>query len=199
MDYYQIISSNFQATIESIAQSVDTLAEPIGRASELMVNALLEDHKIIACGNGVDAALAQLFACYLTSRFEHERPALPAMALTSDGAGITAIAHTGGLNDIYARQLRALGQPGDVLLCISSAGEANNLLRAAQAAHERDMAIVILSNASDGELGTLLQPEDIEIRIDSLRRPRVVELHTMTVHCLCELIEQSLFGSFQQG
>lgn len=199
MDYYQIISSNFQATIESIAQSVDTLAEPIGRASELMVSALLEDHKIIACGNGVDAAQAQLFACYLTSRFEHERPALPALALTSDGAGITAIAHTGGLNDIYARQLRALGQPGDVLLCINSAGEANNLLRAAQVAHERDMAIVVLSNASDGELGTLLQPDDVEIRIDSLRRPRVVELHTMTVHCLCELIEQSLFGSYPPG
>jgi D-sedoheptulose 7-phosphate isomerase len=199
MDYYQIISNNFQATIESIALSVDTLAEPVGRASELMVGALLRDHKIIACGNGVDATLAQLFACHLISRFEHERPALPALALTSDGACITAIAHTGGLNDIYSRQLRALGQPGDVLLCISSAGETNNLLRAVQAAHERDMAVVVLSNATDGEMGTLLQPEDIEIRIDSLRRPRVVELHTMTIHCLCELIEQSLFGSYQQG
>lgn len=196
MDYYQSISNNFQSTIETIAGSVDTLAEPVGLACELMVRALLEDRKIITCGNGVDGALAQLFACNLLSRFEHDRPALPALALNSDGAGLTAIAHSGGLNDIYSRQLRALGQPGDVLLCISSAGEANNLLRAVQAAHEREMSVVALSNATDGELGTLLHAEDVEIRIDSLRRPRVVELHTMTLHCLCELIEHSLFGSY---
>jgi phosphoheptose isomerase len=199
MDYYQIISNNFQATIETIALSVDTLAEPVGRASELMVRALLEDRKIIACGNGVDAALAQMFTCNLISRFEHERPALPALALNSDGACLTAIAHTGGLNDIYSRQLRALGQAGDVLLCISSTGDANNLLRAVQAAHERNMAVVALSNATDGELGTLLQADDVEIRIDSLRRPRVAELHTMTINCLCELIEHSLFGSYDLG
>ena len=198
MDYYQIISSNFQSTIETIAASVDTLAEPVNRASELMVRALLADRKIITCGNGVDGALAQLFACNLLSRFEHDRPALPALALNSDGTSLTAIAETGGLNDIYSRQLRALGQPGDVLLCISSAGEANNLLRATQAAHERNMGVVALSNATDSELGTLLHPEDVEIRIDSLRRPRVVELHTMTLNCLCELIEHSLFGSYNQ-
>ncbi len=198
MDYYQIISGNFQDTIETIATSVDTLAEPVSRASQLMVRALLGDRKIIACGNGADGALAQLFACNLLSRFEHDRPALPALALSSDGASLTAIADTGGLNDIYSRQLRALGQEGDVLLCISSAGEANNLLRAVQAAHERNMEVVALSNATDSELGTLLQSEDVEIRIDSLRRPRVVELHTMTLNCLCELIEHSLFGSYQE-
>jgi len=198
MDHYQIIAGNFQSTIQTIAESVDALAEPVGLASTLMVNALLQDSKIIACGNGVDATLAQLFTCNLISRFEHDRPALPALALGSDSAGLTAIAHAGGLNDIYSRQLRALGQPGDILLCISSAGEANNLLRAIQAAHERGMAVVALSNGTDGELGTLLQSEDIEIRIDSLRRPRVVELHTMTIHCLCELIENSLFGGYPQ-
>ena len=194
MDHYQIISRSFQSTIENIALSVDTLAEPVGRASELMVKALLDDRKIIACGNGVDGTLAQLLTCHLLSRFEHERPALPALALNSDGASLTAIANTGGLNDIFSRQLRALGQAGDVLLCISSAGEANSLLRAVQAAHERDMAVVVLTNATDGELGTLLQQDDVEIRIDSLRRPRVIELQTMTIHCLCELIEFRLFG-----
>lgn len=194
MDHYQIISRSFQSTIENIAQSVDTLAEPVGRACELMVQALLEDRKIIACGNGVDGALAQLFNCHLLSRFEQERPALPALTLNSDGTSLTAIAQTGGLNDIYSRQLRALGQAGDVLLCISSAGEANNLLRAVQAAHEREMAVVVLSSATDGELGTLLQQDDVEIRVDSLQRPRVIELHTMTIHCLCELIEYRLFG-----
>jgi len=198
MDYYQIISNSFQDTIETIALSVDSLAEPMERACALMVGALLEDHKIAACGNGVDGALAQLFTCNLLSRFEHDRPALPALALNSDGATLMAIADAGGLNDVYSRQLRALGQPGDVLLCISSAGEANNLLRAVQAAHERNMSVIALSNATDGEFGTLLHPEDVEIRIDSLQRSRVVELHTMIIHCLCKLIERNLFGSYDQ-
>ena len=198
MDHYDIIAENFQSTIETIAMSVDSLAERIGRASELMVEALLQDRKIITCGNGVDGALAQLFACNLISRYEHDRPALPALALNSDGAAMTAIADNGGLNDIYSRQLRALGQSGDVLLCISSAGQANNLLRAVQAGHERNMAVVTLSSATDGEFGTLLQQDDVEIRVDSMRRPRVVELHTMTIHCLCQLIEHSIFGSYSQ-
>lgn len=199
MDYYQHICANFQSTIETISLSVDEVAAPLGLASDMMVRALLEDRKIIACGNGVDGAVAQMFACCLLSRFEHDRPALPALALGTDSATLTAIALAGGLNDVYARQLRALGQAGDVLLCISSAGDANNLLRAVQAAHERGMTVVALSNATDGEFGTLLLQGDVEIRIDSLRRPRVVELHTMAIHCLCELIEHSLFGSYDQA
>jgi phosphoheptose isomerase len=198
MDYYKIIAENFQSTIETIALSVDTLAEPIERASQLMVRALLEDRKILACGNGVDGALAQLFASNLLSRFEHDRPALPALALNSDGASLTAIAQSGGINDVYSRQLRALGQGGDILLCINSAATAGNLLRAIQAAHERNMAVIALSNVADGELSTLLQAEDVELRIDATRPPRVVELHTMSIHCLCELIEHSLFGSYNQ-
>jgi phosphoheptose isomerase len=195
MDYYQIIAENFQSTIETIALSVDNLAEPIERGSQLMARALLEDRKIVACGNGVDAALAQLFACNLLSRFEHERPALPALTLGGDGASITAIAHSSGVIDIFSRQLRALGQAGDVLLCINSSDGANNLLRAVQAAHERNMTVVALSNTGDSELSTLIRAEDVELRVDALRQPRIVELHTMAIHCLCELIDHSLFGT----
>jgi phosphoheptose isomerase len=195
MDYYQTIAENFQSTIETIALSVDTLAEPIERGSQLMARALLEDHKIVACGNGVDAALAQLFCSNLLSRFEHERPALPALTLSGDGASITAIAHSSGVIDVFSRQLRALGQPGDVLLCINSSDGANNLLRAVQAAHERDMTVVALSNTGDNELSTLIRAEDVELRVDASRKPRIVELHTMTIHCLCQLIDHSLFGT----
>jgi len=195
MDYYQIIAENFQSTIETIALSVDNLAEPIERGSQLMAGALLEDRKIVACGNGVDAALAQLFTCNLLSRFEHERPALPALTLGGDGASITAIAHSSGVIDIFSRQLRALGQAGDVLLCINSSGGANNLLRAVQAAHERNMTVVALSNTGDSELSTLIRSEDVELRVDAPRQPRIVELHTMAIHCLCELIDHSLFGT----
>jgi phosphoheptose isomerase len=195
MDYYQIIAENFQNTIETIALSVDNLAEPIERGSQLMAGALLEDRKIVACGNGVDAALAQLFTCNLLSRFEHERPALPALTLGGDGASITAIAHSSGVIDIFSRQLRALGQAGDILLCINSSGGANNLLRAVQAAHERNMTVVALSNTGDSELSTLIRAEDVELRVDALRQSRIVELHTMAIHCLCELIDHSLFGT----
>ena len=198
MDYYQIIADNFQSTIETIAMSVDNLAPCIELGSQLMTQALLEDRKIVACGNGADAALAQLFSSNLLSRFEHERPALPALALGNDGANLTAIAHSSGVNEIFSRQLRALGQAGDVLLCISSSSGANNLLRAVQTAHERNMAVVVLSNVDDSELATLIRSEDVHINIDAPRRPRVVELQTMAIHCLCELIDHGLFGAYNQ-
>jgi len=198
MNYYDIIAGNFQATIDSIAMSVDDLAGPIEGASQLMAQALLEDRKIIACGNGADGAIAQLFAANLLNRFEHDRPALPALALGGDGPGITAIAQAGGINDIFSRPLRALGQPGDVLLCINSDSGAINLLRAVQAAHERNMTVIILSNGGDTQLGTLIRSEDIEISVDAPRQARIVELHTMVVHCLCELLDHSLFGSYNQ-
>ncbi|RLA58165.1 MAG: phosphoheptose isomerase [Gammaproteobacteria bacterium] len=198
MDYYQIIAENFQNTIETITLSVDNLAEPIERGSQLMAQALLEDRKIVACGNGVDAALAQLFVSNLLSRFEQERPALPALTLSSDGANITAIAHSSGVIDIFSRQLRALGQAGDILLCINSSDGANNLLRAVQAARERNMTVVALSNTGDGELSTLIRVEDVELRVDAPRQPRIVELHTMAIHCLCELIDHRLFGTYQE-
>lgn len=198
MDYYRIIAENFQSTIETIALSVDNLADPIERGSELLSRALLEDRKIIACGNGVDAALAQLFASNLLSRFEHERPALPALALGGDGASVTAIAHANGLNEIFSRQIRALGQPGDILLCISSSVGASNLLRAVQAAHERNMGVVALSNVNNAEISTLLQAEDVELRVNATRQPRTVEIHTMAIHCLCELVDHNLFGSYSQ-
>jgi D-sedoheptulose 7-phosphate isomerase len=198
MDYYDIIAGNFQAAIETIALSVDDLAAPIEGASQVMTQALLEDHKIIACGHGSDGAVAQLFATNLLNRFENDRPALPALALGGDGTGITAIARASGLDDIFSRQVRALGQPGDVLLCINSGSTADSLLRTVQAGHERNMAIVALSNGSDSRLTPLIRPQDIEIRVDAARQPRVVELHTMVVHCLCELLDHSLFGSYNQ-
>ena len=196
MSYYQSIAENFQATIEAISLSVDELAGPIERGSELIVRALLEDRKVMACGNGVDAALAQLFCANLLSRFEQERPGLPAFAMAGDGASVTAIAEADDMEEIYARQLRALGQAGDLLLCIGSGGDSDNLLRAIQAAHERNMAVIALSNEGSGELSSLIRAQDVELRVGYHRRPQVVEIHAMAIHCLCELVEHRLFGSY---
>jgi phosphoheptose isomerase len=197
MDYYPIIAENFQSTIETIAMSVDELAELIERGTQLMTSALLADRKIIVCGIGVDAALAQLFTCNLLHRFEQDRPALPALSLTADNASVTAIAQSGTLNDIFSRQLRALGQPGDVLLCINSS-ESSSLLRAVQTAQERDMAVIVMTTVHEHTLGAVIRPEDVELRINATRQARVVEMHTMTIHNFCELIDHSLFGTYNR-
>jgi phosphoheptose isomerase len=198
MDYYQIIADNFQSTIETIAMSVDSLAEMIEQSSHLMARALLADRKIIACGNGVDAALAQLFACNLINRFEEDRPALPALTLGAESACVTAIAQSSSINDIFSRQLRALGQAEDILLCINSSRGAGNLLRAVQTAQDRNMGVILLSNSRDGELGALIRPEDVQLQVHATRQPRIVEIHTMVIHSFCELIDQSLFGNYNQ-
>lgn len=198
MDYYQIIADNFQSTIETIAMSVDDLATMIERGSQLMATALLADRKIIACGNGVDAVLAQLFACNLLNRFEQDRPALPALALGAGNANITAIAQSGTFNDIFSRQLRALGQAGDVLLCINSSEGDGNLSRAVQTAQERNMGVIVMSNPRDSALGVLMRPEDVELRVNAMRPARVVEMHTMAIHNFCELIDHSLFGTYNR-
>lgn len=198
MDYYQIIAQRFQGTMENIAMSVDQLAGPIGEASELMSQALLQDRKIIACGNGVDAAQAQLFTASLLSCFENDRPALPALYLSGDSASLTAIASSDGLDEIHSRPLRALGQQGDLLLLINSAGPCDNLAMAMDAAHERNMAVVALSNNSDTSLPGLLQDSDALLQIETTGRSRVVEMQTMVLHTFCQLIEHSLFGDYHQ-
>jgi phosphoheptose isomerase len=198
MDYYQRIAENFQQTIELVAMSVDSLALPIEQCSQLMSTALLSDHKIIACGNGPDGALSQLFVSNLINRLEHDRPALPAVCLGHDAANLTAIATGGHLNDIYARPVQALGQAGDVLLCITSGNCHTSLIKAVQAAHDRNMAVAVLSNSTNGQLSGMLEVDDIEIMVDAQKQPRVVELHTMIIQGLCEMIEISLFGNYQQ-
>lgn len=194
MDHYERIASHCQDTIESIAMSVDQLAGGLEEAASLMTAALLADGKIIACGNGADAALAQLFVCQLLGSLEQERPALPALSLASDGAAVTAVTQQGGPNEVFARQLRALGQPGDVLLCINGAEGSGNLLRAVQAAMERNMAVVLLTNSDDGELGSLMRAEDAVLRIQAARSSQRIELFTLVLNCCSELIDQTLFG-----
>ena len=195
MEYYGIIAGHFQGTIEAMAMSVDRLAAPVERASAMIADCLLGDHKVLACGNGADASLTQLFACSLLGQHERDRPALPAMALSTDGANLSAIGQSSGINDIYSRQLRALGQAGDVLICISSTEGDASLLRGVQAARERNMGVIALSNPRSEELGTLLGNEDVEICVEARQPARVRELQTVIVHCLCDLVDRRLFGN----
>lgn len=194
-DDYQLIAENFQQVISTVAMAVDDLAIPIQLAAGRMTATLLSEGKIMACGNGADASLSQLLTGTLLGCFEQDRPALPAMALAGDSSSVTGIASQQGFNDIYARQVRALGQPGDTLVCLSSGTVPGSVLRAAQAAHDRNMVVVALSNTADPALAELLRGDDVAINCSAARRPRVTELHTMVIHLLCELIDHSLFGN----
>ena len=194
MDYYQIIAERFQGTLESVAMSVDQLAGPIGQASELLTGSLLQDRKIIVCGSGVDAALAQLFTTCLMDSLDHERPALPALNISGDGASLSAIGESEGNEARYSRQVQAMGQPGDTLLLINS-GEAGPALAAAlRAALERDMQVALLTRSADRLLPPAMPTNGATVTVEATVPSRALEIHTMILLALCQLIEFGLFG-----
>ncbi|MBS7326947.1 MAG: phosphoheptose isomerase [Thiopseudomonas sp.] len=189
------IQQMFQASIETKQQAALTLPGVIEQASQSMVNCLLNDGKILSCGNGGSAGDAQHFSSELLNRFERERPSLPALALTTDSSTITSIANDYSYEEVFAKQIRALGQPGDVLLAISTSGNSANVVQAIHAAHDRNMRVVALTGRDGGSMAPLLQPDDVEIRVPSTVTARIQEVHLLAIHCLCDLIDRHLFGS----
>ena len=185
----------FNDSIQTKMQAQADLAGPIARAAELMVSRMLDGSKIMSCGNGGSAADAQHFSSEMLNRFERERPGLPAMALSTDSSTLTSIANDYDYDEVFAKQVRALGQPGDVLLAISTSGESPNVNAAVEAAHEREMYVVALSGKDGGRLASLLREEDREIRVVSETTARIQEVHLLAIHCLCDLIDQQLLGS----
>ena len=194
MDSHERVLQHFHESIRTLQMSMDQLAPSIVRAAESMAACLQEEGKILACGNGGSAADAQHFSAALLNRFDMERPGLPAMALGPDTATLTSIAEDASFREIYAKQVRALGQGHDVLLAISAGGHASSVNAAVEAAHERDMRVVALTGKDGGELATLLRPDDVEIRAPAPVNARIREVHLLVVHCLCDLIDQYLFN-----
>ena len=170
------------------------LAPQIARGAQVMIHALLNDRKILSCGNGGSAADAQHFSSELLNRFEAERPGLPAIALTTDASTVTSIANDHHFDEIFARQVRALGHAGDVLLAISTSGNSTNVIRAVQAAHERSMVCVALNGRDGGDLASILTEDDINICVAGPSTARIQEIHLMAIHCLCDLIDYQLLG-----
>ena len=195
MEMQTRIRQLFQSSIETKQQAIDVLPPSIANASLLMVNALLNEGKILTCGNGGSAGDAQHFSSELLNRFERERPSLPAIALTTDSSTITSIANDYSYNEVFSKQIRALGRPGDVLLAISTSGNSANVIQAIQAAHDREMHVVALTGRDGGGMVSLLLPEDVEIRVPSKTTARIAEVHLLAIHCLCDLIDNQLFGS----
>jgi D-sedoheptulose 7-phosphate isomerase len=189
------VSRHFSDSAQVKLAAVEALARPIVRATELMVACLLANGKILACGNGGSAADSQHFAAELLNRFERERPGLAAMALTTDTSTLTAIANDYDYNQVFSKQVLALGQPRDVLLAISTSGNSPNVVAAIRAAHERDMRVVALTGKGGGEVGKHLAPADVHICVPHAVTARIQEVHLLTLHCLCDGIDCLLLGT----
>lgn len=187
------IKANFTESIQTNIAASETLAEPIYDAAQLIVMALIQGNKVLTCGNGGSANNAQHFAAMMLNRYERERPSLPAIALTTDTATLTSVANDYDYQEVFSKQVRALGAAGDVLLAISTSGNSASVLRAMEAAVTRDMVIVALTGMDGGEMAGLLGPQDVDIRVPSSRSSRIQEVHLLTVHNLCECIDNSLF------
>lgn len=194
MDFQSRILNHFNSSIDTKTYASEVLPPFIEVASQMMVQCLVSEGKILACGNGGSAGDSQHFSSELLNRFERERPSLPALALTTDTSTLTSIANDYSYNEVFSKQIRALGQPGDVLLAISTSGNSANVVQAIQAAHDRDMTVVALTGRDGGNMASLLGLDDCEIRVPATSTARIQEVHLLVIHCLCDLIDEQLFG-----
>ena len=194
MDPVTRVREHFAESIATKQDAVDVISESIAVAGELMGQALLNDGKILSCGNGGSAGDAQHFSSEMLNRFERERPGLPAMALTTDASTITSISNDYAFEEIFSKQIRALGKPEDILLGISTSGNSENVCRAITAAHERGMKVVALSGRDGGRMAELFEEGDVEIRVPATRTARIQEVHLVIIHALCDLIDTALLG-----
>ena len=197
MDIELRIRNHFLDSIETKRNALEELIIPIKHAANCISDSLLNEGKILSCGNGGSAGDAQHFSAELLNRFEIERPGLPAVALTTDSSTLTAIANDYEYDQIFSKQILALGTNRDVLLAISTSGNSSNIIRAVQAAHDRNMLVLSLTGNKGGKLAKLLKGDDIEIRVPSDRTARIQEIHLLVIHCLCDIIDAILFGGVE--
>lgn len=184
----------FEQSIETKRTSLELLTPAIERAAACMAQCLLSERKILSCGNGGSAGDAQHFSSEMLNRFERERPGLPAIALTTDASTVTSIANDYHFDEVFSKQVRALGQHDDVLLAITTSGNSTNVLKAVEAAHDKGMRVVALTGRDGGRMVDILRDEDVEIRVPAQATARIQEVHLLVIHCLCDLIDLHLFG-----
>lgn len=188
----QRVAAHFAQSIEAKQQAADVLSEPTAQAAELMLQCLMNDGKILACGNGGSAADAQHFAAEMTGRFEKERMELAAVALTTDTSALTAIGNDYGFDHVFSKQVRALGRAGDILIGISTSGNSANVIEAIKAAHERDMHVIAFTGRDGGKIAGMLKDSDILLNVPHQRTARIQEIHILLIHALCDCIDSTL-------
>jgi D-sedoheptulose 7-phosphate isomerase len=190
----QRIQQHFIDSADLKYQSAEALSKPIAAAVQAILVSVTSGGKVLACGNGGSAADAQHFAAEFVGRFERERPELGAIALTTDSSILTAIANDYGYEHVFARQVRALGLAGDVLLAISTSGNSPSVLAAVEAAHAREMTVVALTGRGGGKMAGALRETDVHVCVPHDRTARIQEVHLLTLHCLCDGVDAQLLG-----
>src|SRR3954471_20516019 len=191
------IAAQFADSAKLKQQAAEVLGEPIAKAGRMLAESLKGGGKVMACGNGGSAADAQHFAAELVNRFESERPPLAGVALTTDSSNLTSIANDYSWEQVFAKQLRALGRRGDVLLAISTSGNSRNVLEALPVAHELGVRVIALTGNGGGKMGPLLKNDDAHICVPHKTTARIQEVHLLVLHCLCDAIDYQLFGTQQ--
>ena len=194
MDLTGRISRHFEDSAQLKLAAKDALAQPIADAAQAVVECLMNDGKVLACGNGGSAADAQHFSAELLNRFEMERPGLAAVALTTDSSVLTSIANDYDFQQVFSKQVRALGLAGDVLLAISTSGNSANVVEAIHAAHENNVRVIALTGRDGGAMGAALATNDIHICVNAQSTARIQEVHLLVLHCLCDAIDHLLLG-----
>jgi D-sedoheptulose 7-phosphate isomerase len=194
MEAQDRILRHFTDHAETAHQSLELLGDRIAQVANRMSECLINDGKILCCGNGGSATESQHLSSELLNRFERDRPGLPAIPLTADMATITSIANDYCYEEIFAKQIRALGHSRDILVVYTTSGNSKNLFNAVNAAHDRDMTIVLMNGKDGGALAPLLRESDFELRVPSMRTAHVQEMHLLITHCICDLIDHHLFG-----
>ena len=187
------VSAHFAESIRAKQEAEKVLVEPTAQAAELMLQCLMNDGKILACGNGGSAADAQHFAAEMTGRFEKERMELAAVALTTDTSALTAIGNDYGFDHVFSKQVRALGRAGDVLVGISTSGNSANVIEAIKAAHERDMYVIAMTGRDGGKIAAILKDTDVLLNVPYPRTARIQENHILLIHAMCDCIDSVLF------
>lgn len=194
MDLVKRIGEHFAVSAQTKLKAAEMLASPLSEAAQCMAACLENDGKILACGNGGSAGDAQHFSAELLNRFEMERPPLAAIALTTDSSTLTSIANDYSFDEVFSKQVFGLGRAGDVLLAISTSGNSSNVLRAIEAAHEREMRVIALTGNGGGKMAGVLRDTDLHLCVPSRSTARIQEVHLVCLHCLCDAIDCLLLG-----
>ena len=190
----QRIQQQFFDSADLKYAAAEILSRPIADAVSAVVGCITAGGKVLACGNGGSASDAQHFAAEFIGRFERERPGLAAIALTTDTSILTAIGNDYSFAEIFSKQVQALGQPGDVLIAITTSGNSANVLAAVEAAHAKEMTVIAFTGRGGGKMNELLTETDVHICVPHERTARIQEVHILALHCLCDAVDLQLLG-----